>query len=740
MKKSSPLKILFIVLLSLTAIFFAAFSAFLIITADAKIDENKLIKVEGGFEYYDSTGALMAEEVGGNSVTSNEKIPDHVKKAFVAIEDKRFYKHRGVDFKALFRATVNNLKSFSFKEGGSTITQQLIKNTHLSGEKTFKRKLSEIRLANELEKKYDKDEILEKYLNTIYFGSGAYGITDASRVYFDKRPEDLSINEAAVLAAIIKAPSLYSPAVNTEKSEKRKNLVLREMLSQGYIEKKEYDKAASYFPNVAEGNKTGDYGYLYIAEKEASSVFGDGVYYGGRKKIYTAYEKDKQNAIESVLKNDGAKCDKSAVMINSEGKIVAFYSTIPETKRQAGSTLKPLVVYAPAIETGAVSEMTPILDEKTDFNGYSPANYNDKYYGYVSVKDSLAKSLNVCATKILNYVGIEKAKSYLSKTDVELTDKDDSLCVALGCTENGVFLKNLIGAYGVFQRGGNYISPTVLSEKNETGIKLSERYGKRIFSRGTCDVMNDMLSFTVENGTAKKLSFLGIPIYAKTGTVGNKNGNTDAYCVSYTSEYAVGVWYGNGDGTLMSNSVTGGTLPAERSAEIWKSVYKSRKPAAIEKSDESVVVKLDKISYDNDRVLVAADENAPERYISEGLFTKNNLPQIKSERFSAPKIESGEILVNNNEIMIRLCLTQLYGAEVYRTEGGHRELVFDVKGSPEEIVLSDNTTSTGKLYEYSVVPYYKNEKNCFYGKEILLGKIKTPQKCGADEWWKDDFE
>lgn len=740
MKKNYPLKILFIIFLSLTTIFLVAFSAFLILTSNVKIDENKLIKVEGGFEYYDSAGSLMAEAVEGNSITSSEKIPDHVKKAFVAIEDKRFYRHHGVDFKALIRATANNIKSRSLKEGGSTITQQLIKNTHLSGEKTFKRKLLEMRLAIELEKRYDKDEIIEKYLNTIYFGSGAYGIANASRTYFDKRPEDLTINEAAVLAAIIKAPSVYSPVNNNDKCECRKNLVLDEMFAQGYINENEYDESKNNFPRITVNDAPDNrYDYLYLAEKEASSLFDTETYYGGRKKIYTAFEKDKQKTLESTLKSDNTQCEKSAVLINRKGKIIAYYSTAPEQKRQAGSTLKPLVAYAPAIETGSIAEMTPILDEKTDFNGYSPANYNNKYYGYVSVKESLAKSLNACAVKILNYVGIERAKSYLAETGINLSENDNSLCLALGCTEKGVFLKDLVGAYTIFLRGGLYKRPSVFSERNTLHNKQFD-YGKKIFSCGTCDVMNDMLSFTVENGTAKKLSFLDIPIYAKTGTVGNKTGNTDAYCISFTSEYALGVWYGNFKGSLMKNSVTGGTLPTESSSKIWQNIYKERKPTAIEKSDESVLVKLDKISYDKDKTLVVADDNSPERYIMEGLFTSNNKPLVKSNRFSLPKIECGELSVNNGEITIRLCLTQLYEAAIYRTESGHRELIFTIKGSADEIVLSDKRIMAGKLYEYSVIPYYKNESNCFYGKEIVLGKIKAPQSCGADEWWKDDFE
>ncbi len=739
MKKNLPLKITLVVFLSLAAILLALLSAFLIITAGVKIDENKLVKIDGGFEYYDSSNNLMAEEVGGNSVTSYEKIPDCVKNAFIAIEDKRFYHHRGVDFKALLRSAVNNARSFSFKEGGSTISQQLVKNTHLSGEKTFKRKLSEMRLAVELEKKYDKDEILEKYLNTIYFGSGAYGITDAARVYFDKSPEDLSLNEAATLAAVIKAPSLYSPFYKKENCEKRKNAVLKEMLAQGYIGQREYDEAAANFPDVT-GGELGEYGYLYLAKKEVADIYGEDGYYGGKRKIYTAFKMEAQDALENALKQCDKACEKSAIMLNADGKIIAYYSTAPETNRQVGSALKPLVVYAPSIESGTVSEMTKILDEKTDFNGYAPSNYNDVYYGSVSVKESLAKSLNVCAAKILSSVGVKKSEKYLDGTGIEFTENDNSPCVALGCTEKGVALKDLTATYGVFLRGGTYVAPSVTSEKTVRYGRGASGSEKRIFSRGTCDVMNDMLSFTVTDGTAKKLSFLGFPVYAKTGTVGTKSGNTDAYCISYTSEYVLGVWYGCKNGEQMENSVTGGTLPSARAAEIWSELYKTRKPPAIEKSDETVSLKLDKLSYEADGSLLLADEIAPERYVVDGLFTKNGAPKVRSDRFSSPKIDGGGLSVTGDEITIRLSLSELYGANIYRTDGDKRELLFEIKGSPRELLLSDDKAEAGKAYEYSIVPYYANDKKRFYGAETILGKIKTPPVGGAGEWWTDDFE
>ena len=209
-------------------------------TSNIKLDESKLINLERTVTYYDSSGKVFAEEVNGKTISEIDKIPEHTLNAFVSIEDKRFYKHNGIDYKGLFRATLNNVKSFSFKEGASTISQQLIKNTHLSSEKTLNRKFAEIKLARQLENKYSKKEILEKYLNTIYFGDNCYGISCASMHYFAKTPAQLDINESAMLAGIIKAPSNYSPFVDYERCIKRKNVVLNEMFEQGYINEQQF--------------------------------------------------------------------------------------------------------------------------------------------------------------------------------------------------------------------------------------------------------------------------------------------------------------------------------------------------------------------------------------------------------------------------------------------------------------------------------------------------------------------
>ena len=400
----NSLKIVFLILSAMFIVVLGFVLFFNVVTFNVKLDESKLINLDRMVCYYDKNNDLITEEINGKSISEFVKIPEHTKNAFIAIEDKRFYYHNGIDYKGLGRALLNNVKSFSFKEGASTISQQLIKNTHLSNEKTIKRKLVEIKLALELEKRFSKDEILEKYLNTIYFGDNCYGITSAALHYFNKSVEDLTIGESATLAGIIKAPSNYSPLADYDKCTSRRNIVLKEMFSQGYIDETSYNNLLNTPIKIyTENAEQIQYDFLYYARKELNSLIESSPYKNRNLKVYTKFDKEAQSIVENNIKDNKIDANKSAVMLSPHGNVCAYYSTCANEKRQFGSTIKPLLVYAPAIELDVVNSATLLLDEKTDFNGYCPSNYNDKYYGYVSVKDSLAKSLNVCAVKLLNY-------------------------------------------------------------------------------------------------------------------------------------------------------------------------------------------------------------------------------------------------------------------------------------------------------------------------------------------------
>jgi len=721
-------------LLACTIYFFA-------VTLNVKLDESKLINLDKTVTFYDKNDHLIVETANKTPVTNFEKLPTNLKNAFIAVEDKRFYSHNGVDTKGLARAFINNVKTFSFKEGASTISQQLIKNTHLSNEKTLKRKLYEIKLSLELEKRFSKDEIMEMYLNTIYFGDNCFGITNASEHYFSKTPSELSLGECAMLAGLIKAPSNYSPYIDIDKSNSRKNLVLSLMREQGYIDENEFNKEKNNVVYPVEFENT-NYGYINLARKEIGEIFEKARHFSKKFKVYTYYDEDLQESIEKRLKENDCECEKSCVVMDKNSKINAYTSTCGVAKRQLGSTIKPLVVYAPAIETDVVDSCTLIDDVKTDFNGYSPSNFNEKYYGMISVKDAFAKSLNVPAVKILNYTGIEKAISFINKTNIDVTENDKGLSLALGGTEKGGTLLDISSAYSIFTNKGLYSNSTTIKKiVNEDGkiIYQDKILPEKVFSENTVTIINDMMKNTVENGTAKQLHKKNQCFYAKTGTVGNEKGNTDAYTISYTKDFIIGTWLGNVKNKYMDNSITGGSVPARITSFIWHDIYNGEAVDEIMPSDDVENVDLDSISYAKNE-LVLADENAPERYKIPAIFKKSRIPKITSLRFSRPEIENAEIFVNNNSIYIRLCQTELIDIRIFNLSNGKKECVFDTrKNTLKNGVIDCGKYLENKTYIFSIVPYYTFNDKEFIGNEQVL-KIKTPSTKLGDKWWIDEFD
>ncbi len=709
----------------------------LAITSGVKLENTKLVSTDKTVSFYYSDNTLMADTSNNIEVTEISSLPDYVKNSFIAIEDKRFYSHHGVDYKGLFRAIFNNIKSFSFKEGASTISQQLIKNTHLSNEKTFKRKLVELKLAKQLEKQYSKDEILEMYINSIYYGDNCHGITSASAHYFSKKPDDLTINESAILAGLIKAPSYYSPTKNKEKCKVRKNIVLKKMFEQGYITKSEYDLNAKQEVTISQEQQTKTYDYMYIAKKELNEIIDKYPYSYTNCKVYTNCDKKAQQILSQVINGCDTNTDKSAVLLNDVHQIIAYENTCGEIYRQMASTIKPLLVYAPAIETDTVNSCTFILDEKTDFNGYCPSNFNDKYYGKVSVKTALSKSLNVPAVKLLNYTGIEKSLSYLKKTDIQITENDRNLSIALGSTEKGATLSQITSAYSVFNDNGYYQKASCINtilDKNNQVIYKNNNQKTKVFSDDTVSIINYMTNDCAKTGTAKNLCDAKINLYAKTGTSGNKNGNTDAYCMSYNKDYVLGFWIGNKDNSLMDNSYTGGSIPTRFSAEIWKNLYTDKVPIDFSLSRNVVKEYIDLISYKQENKIILADTNAPNNYKQEELFKISNLPKEKSTRFSSPEIEEPKISVNNSVISISLCLAEYVDVDIYRTENNKKTKIYSTEKTNCKTIFTDNNVKDNTIYIYSVVPFYNSGEKKYCGKEITLPQIKT-SKIIDDNWW-----
>ncbi len=734
-------------LLVIALIFTVLLSAFAIyavtLTAKYTLDENKLINLSESFELLDLNGNKISEVTNKTTIARNGKLQDYTKNAFVAVEDKRFYNHRGIDYKSLLRAFTKNITSMSLKEGGSTISQQLIKNTHLSLEKTLKRKLVEIKLTKKLEKKYSKDEILEKYLNTIYFGHNVYGIQKASHFYFNKNAENLTLEESAVLAGMIKAPNIYSPINSMNKCLDRRNLVLKLMLNQGYITKEEYDRARQMAISINFGSN--EYDYTQLCLIELSEIISNNPYIFSNSKVYTYFLPEKQSILQESVKNSINNCDKSAIYLGNFNQISAYYSTVKEQHRQVGSLLKPLGVYAPAIEENLIYSKTKILDEKTEFNGYSPSNYKEKYYGKVTVKDALSKSLNIPAVKTLNNLTIEKSISYLKKLGINLNEQTNGLSLALGGTEETFTLKDITSAYGVFNSSGNYYKPTCIAKivSNEGKTLYEHNFDcQRVFSNETSYIISDMLEDTVKTGTAKRLTNKNATIYAKTGTNGTQNGNYDAYTVSYNKDALLGVWCGKADNSTMDNSISGGTLPATISSLIWDNIYQTPTDTKIAKPNGVIIAEFDKNEYEEKDKFVLSESIAPHSQKFSMLIKANQLNSFeKSDKYSNPVIKTPEISLNNNHVLIKFIKNDLINFRIYRSNGVNKELVFDSKDTEKDFYLDDKIKSNTK-YTYSVLPYYEQKNNIYLGKETLISTIKTPNidKELPDDWWDFDID
>lgn len=711
---------------ALSALVLALFLYYFSVTASVRLDAAKLTESTETVRVFDARGNQM-ELPEIKKCASFSALPPYVPNAFVAVEDKRFYSHGGFDYKRIGKAILKNISSFSFKEGASTISQQLIKNTHLSGEKTVNRKLKEMKLTRALEKRYSKEEILSLYLNSIYFGHGAFGIEEAASFYFQKTAETLTPAESATLAALVKSPNRYSPFRDGEKCLKRRNFVLSLMRDQNYITADEYAEAvASSLPLAPNDETESGRSYLSLVFEELSLLFPTEK--TDALKIYTCYDPDLQKSIEEYE----AETDYSAcVLDNKSHGIKAYYSSVGRAKRLPASLIKPLVVYAPALEENAISPATPVSDERTDFGGYNPKNYGDKYEGYVSVRHALSRSVNVPAVKILNVIGVDTGAEYMEKMGLEVTDEDRSLALALGGMKEGYDLPSLAFAYSAFPALGNY-SPSrairkIESASGKTLYEWKPTY-TRVFSEDTASLMNDMLQTAVREGTAKKLRSLDFQIAAKTGTGANSAGNTDAYTLSYTSEDTVAVWMGMRDNSPIET--TGGGLPAALALEINRKLYATHSPADFPVPESVKKVAFDKEEYEKNHRILAADPSAPPVTTLSELFRSSALPTVQSTRFSKPTIQKPTISVKNGSVLIILCQTEYYDYLVKRKNNGKTVTIYE---GPYRSAIMDNSVVAGETYEYSVTPLYMETA----GEPVLLPAVHIPKQAEIpDGWWE----
>ena len=700
-------------------------------------DPDKIINIDQTIQIYDKNDTLVGNVYGKENriKTSIENIPEHVKNAVIAIEDVRFYQHNGIDFRRLVGAILADIKAGSLKEGGSTISQQLIKMSHLTNEKTFTRKIKEAVLAIQLERNFEKDEILEMYLNYAYFGNGAYGIETAAQAYFGKSVSELSIAQGAMLAGILKSPTNYAPHTNLEQSIERRNLVLSQMEKYSFITSEQAQEAKQEEVVLSEKEEAYPYGYYTdmvlteAAEKLNISV--DEVQSGGYS-IYTSMDTQLQETIENLNTQselfpadaaDGTQCESAVVVLSPDkNEIVALtggrthssrrvFNRATQLYRQPGSTIKPPLVFAPALETGGYTSTSILYDAPEDFNGYSPSNFGGTYYGYVTLKDVVAKSLNVPAVKILEDIGVKTGQAYAEQVGIEFEEQDNNLAIALGGFTNGVTPLQLAGSYAPFANGGTYTQPTcirkIIGPDGKT-VYENAYESQQVLSEENAYIMTDMMELTASTGTARRLNSVGIPIAAKTGTTGiqGKSENKDAWVVSYNPEYTVCVWMGfdnTDEEHCLAQSVTGGTLPTELAATILKYLYPDSSGPDFKVPDSVVQVKLDGSVLKTNNELVLANANTNTESIQTEYFSRQSLYSLGKIDWLNPlaPVEVSVLPAANNGAVIVFDATDVNANyQVYRkdTLSGQPQLLGEYPGGKEVRVWDNQPVSSSAVY------------------------------------------
>ncbi len=719
--------ILSAVLGSVAVLLLTALEFYLGVTKDVRLDVKKLRLDTACIRLYDSDGEQI--ETAARSSVSVRDLPDYLPNAFVAVEDKRFYTHHGLDGKRIVKAALKNIASFSFREGASTISQQLIKNTHLSGEKTLKRKLREFKLTRALEKKYSKEEILELYLNSIYFGHDAFGISAASAFYFGKDAEELTPAESSMLAALVRSPNRYSPFRDPETCLSRRNFVLSLMYEQGYLTASEYENAKEE-PLPEEPSCGSSSAYLSAVFGELSRLFPDADASDlGSLSIETFLERDLQEELEKT------ECDSDVCLLirsNRTGGLRALHSTCGILKRSPASTLKPLLVYAPAVEEDFISPATPLLDARADFGGYCPDDANGATDGYMSARYALAHSVNLPAVRVLNEMGCKKAAGYLERLGLHVNEDDCTLALALGGMREGFELTRLADGYSALACGGMYspsgaIARIVRSDGTEIYRYSPEQ--ERVFSEETSYLVSDMLRTAAREGTARKLRALPFPVCAKTGTAENDSGNTDAYTIAYTADDTVAVWMGNRDNSPVN--ATGGGLPANEALRIFKTIYRDNLPTPFPACEGVCTAEYDVPKYETEHKVVLADPVSPAACRNSELFKRTALPHEQCTLYSEPNIEMPRLFVKNGAVYLELCQTQYYEYTVKRENRGKTTTIYSGK---YQKLICDNSVRAGESYTYTVTPAYCGHE----GNPVSLPSVRIEGgEALPDDWWKD---
>ncbi|MEL7568416.1 MAG: penicillin-binding protein 1A [Dehalobacterium sp.] len=663
---------------------------------------------------YDANGDIVVKLHKNENRTPVElsAMPQHLIDAFIATEDIRFYQHFGVDPRRIFGAFLADIRNRDFSEGASTLTMQLVRNAILEDqEKKIERKIKEALLAIQVERKYTKDEILYFYLNEIFFGHGVHGVQAAAQFYFGKDVGELTIGESAMLAGLVRNPKIYSPFLNPENSIKIRHVVLNNMVRYEKITQAEADEAKNEELELADYEKNNTYAYPWFTDyviDQAEDLLEEAglessLLYTGGFRIYTTLDPKIQEAAEEAYNNESNFPESTtsdpiqsamAVMDPKTGQVKALIggrehqtkrglNRATDIKRQPGSSIKPIAVYAPALEQG-FSPSSVVDDVPTTFGSaskpYKPTNYDGKYRGLITMREAVQYSVNIPAVKFLSIIGVNEGFSFAKKLGLPLDDKNDkNLSLALGGLTRGVSPLDMTAAYCAFDNQGVFIEPYVITKiVDQDGNTIVDVTPQKTVAmkEETAYLMTDMLKTVVDYGTGTRAK-LNRPVAGKTGTTQlpdkaifnsvRGSSNKDAWFAGYTPELVAVVWMGydedidkNGKPNYLKQ-VYGGQYPAK----IWKYVMeKSLEGVPVTAFTKSPGVVSQAIDIKTGKL---PSDLTPEKYIRNELFAKDHAPTETSDAWVVARICTESGLIAND-----FCPTTTTGVFLKRSDSNEK--------------------------------------------------------------------
>lgn len=739
-----------------------------------QLDLNKIVNLPQTGAIYDRSGRFVAKVQSSQDRVSVplSAVPKDVQNAFLAAEDMRFYHHIGIDPVRIFGALTANIRAGDYSEGASTITQQLVKLSHLSTQKTLARKFEEIYLALQLEAQCSKDQILEMYLNYIYFGRGAYGIEAAAQAYYGVSAPQLTAAQGASLAAIIKAPSAYAPHLHPEQNRQRQEYILRTMRENDLLTEESYQAAlAEDVTPIEQAMRAAQYGWYMDAvldEAEQLLSLQAETLLGGGYHIYTAFDPEQQDIVDAQWEAaanfpanaaDGTLAQGAMASVDvhtgavralvggREYTVQRGLNRATQMRRQPGSSLKPLAVYAPAIESHGYMTASVLNDTPQKFGNYSPRNSGNLYYGNVTIRTALKNSLNVAAVSLLNKIGVASARDYLQKTGIELDDRDWNLSLALGAMTYGVSPMQLAAAYAPFANGGFFHSPYLIERIEDASGNVLYRHQDqpaRVLSAQTAYLMTSLLQSVTASGTGAKLSQAGTPVAGKTGTVNMVGGgNRDIWMAAYNSDISTAFWMGfdNPDaGHRLQSWVSGGDYTAAMAAKFFKSYYTGKEKPAFLQADGIVWLNIDKKSIEWAGEPMLSSSSTPKSYSYSEVFLSSNRPTKESNVWRAPRTPSSFYVTHNNQGNPVLVITA-QDAGLYRIQRdavGECLILNELNGSAgETLYYTDKKAQVGVVYTYRIIPINAELLNngvLLEGKQaVQIAQAKAPS-AGSSLW------